>query len=306
MSKGFDDIIAKISECSMKTVAVAVAQDSAVLEAVKAAKERNIANAILVGDEAKIREIAASINMDLTGFEIIDEPDMIQASLKAVKLAHDGKADMYMKGLIDSKNFLKSVLDKEVGLRTGGTLSHVCVFETPGIEQLLFLTDVAFMTYPTLEDKVNIINNTLPVARACGVECPKVAPLAAVEVVNPKMPVTVEAAELTKMNEEGKITGCIIDGPLSLDLAIDPEAAKHKGATDRKIQGDADILLFPDIHAGNLVYKAIVHMVKVKNGCILTGTKVPVILTSRSDTFETKVNSIALAAVVAEEMSKNA
>ena len=306
MSKGFDDIIAKISECSMKTVAVAVAQDSAVLEAVKAAKERNIANAILVGDEAKIREIAASINMDLTGFEIIDEPDMIQASLKAVKLAHDGKADMYMKGLIDSKNFLKSVLDKEVGLRTGGTLSHVCVFEIPGIEQLLFLPAVAFMPYPTLEDKVNIINNTLPVARACGVECPKVAPLAAVEVVNPKMPVTVEAAELTKMNEEGKITGCIVDGPLSLDLAIDPEAAKHKGATDRKIQGDADILLFPDIHAGNLVYKAIVHMVKVKNGCILTGTKVPVILTSRSDTFETKVNSIALAAVVAEEMKKNA
>ena len=161
------------------------------------------------------------------------------------------------------------------------------------------------MTYPTLEDKVNIIKNTLPVARACGVECPKVAPLAAVEVVNPKMPVTVDAAELTKMNENGEITGCIIDGPLSLDLAIDPEAAKHKGATDRKIQGDADILLFPDIHAGNLVYKAIVHMVKVKNGCILTGTKVPVILTSRSDTFETKVNSIALAAVVAEEMKKN-
>ena len=304
MSKGFDDIIAKISECSMKTVAVAVAQDSAVLEAVKAAKERNIANAILVGDEAKIREIAASINMDLTGFEIIDEPDMIQASLKAVKLAHDGKADMYMKGLIDSKNFLKSVLDKEVGLRTGGTLSHVCVFEIPGIEQLLFLTDVAFMTYPTLEDKVNIINNTLPVARACGVECPKVAPLAAVEVVNPKMPVTVEAAELTKMNEEGKITGCIVDGPLSLDIALYKEAAAEKGALDRKIVGDADILLFPDIHAGNLVYKAIVHMVPVKNGNILTGTQAPVILTSRSDTCETKVNSIALAAVMAEKVMK--
>lgn len=307
MSKGFDDIIAKINECSMKTVAVAVAQDSAVLEAVKAAKERNIANAILVGDEAKIKEIADSLHMDLSGYEIINEPDMIQASLTAVKLAHEGKADMYMKGLIDTKNFLKSVLDKEVGLRTGKPLSHVCVFEIPGIEQLLFLTDVAFMTYPTLEDKVHIINNTLPVAKACGIDCPKVAPLAAVEVVNPKMPATVEAAELAKMNEEGQITGCIVDGPLSLDLAIDPEAAKHKGATDRKIQGDADILLFPDIHAGNLVYKAIVHMVNgVKNGCILTGTKVPVILTSRSDTFETKVNSIALAAVVAEEMSKNA
>lgn len=304
MSKGFDDIISKISECSMKTVSVAVAQDSAVLEAVKAAKERKIANAILVGDEEKIKEIAASIEMDLSEFTIIHEPDDIQASLTAVKLAHDGKADMYMKGLIDTRNFLKSVLDKEVGLRTGGALSHVCVFDVPGIEQLLFLTDVAFMTYPTLEDKINIIKNTIPVANACGVKCPKIAPLAAVEVVNPKMPVTVDAAELTRMNAEGKITGCIIDGPLSLDLAIDPEAALHKGATDRLIQGDADILLFPDIHAGNLVYKAMVHMVPVKNGCILTGTKVPVILTSRSDTFETKVNSIALASVVAEELNK--
>lgn len=306
MKRGFDELIAKVNECGMKKVAVSVAQDEAVLEAVKEAKKRGIADAILVGDEAKIREIAATIDMDLSEFEIIDEPDMIAASLKAVKLAHDGEADMYMKGLIDTKNFLKSVLDKEVGLRTGGVLSHVCVFDVPCIDQLLFLTDVAFMTYPTLEDKVNIINNTLPVTKACGIDCPKIAPLAAVEVVNPKMPVTVEAAELTRMNEAGEITGCIIDGPLSLDLAIDPEAAKHKGATDRKIQGDADVLLFPDIHAGNLVYKAIVHMVPdVKNGCILTGTKVPVILTSRSDTFETKVNSMALAAVVAEEMKKN-
>ena len=305
MNKSFDEIVSKVKECGKKTVAVAAAQDDAVLEAVKEAKAQGIADAILVGDEKKIRDIAASINLDLEGFEIIDEPDMIQASLKAVKLAHDGVADMYMKGIIDTKNFLKSVLDKEVGLRTGNPLSHVGVFEIPGIDRLLFLTDVAFMTYPTLEDKVSIINNTIPVCKACGVDMPKVAPLAAVEVVNPKMPVTVEAAELAKMNEEGKITGCIIDGPLSLDLAIDPEAAKHKGATDRKIQGDADVLLFPDIHAGNLVYKAIVHMVQVKNGCILTGTKVPVILTSRSDTFETKVNSIALAAVVAEEMKKN-
>ena len=305
MSKSFDEIISKVKECEMKTVAVSVAQDDAVLEAVREAKEKGIANAILVGDEAKIREIAASIDMDLTGYEIIDEPDMIAASLKAVKLAHDGKADMYMKGLIDSKNFLKSVLDKEVGLRTGGPLSHVAVFDVPGVEQLLFLTDVAFMTYPTLEDKVSIINNTVPVCNACGIDMPKVAPLAAVEVINPKMPVTLEAAELTKMNEEGKITGCIVDGPLSLALAIDPKAAKHKGATDRKIQGDADVLLFPDIHAGNLVYKVMVRVEGAKNGCILTGTKVPCILTSRSDTFETKVNSIALAAVLAEEMKKN-
>lgn len=307
MKQGFDEIIAKVKNCEMKKIAVAAAQDSAVLEAVREAKTQGIADAVLVGDEAKIREIAASMDMDLSDYRIIDEPDMIQAALKAVKLAHDGEVDMYMKGLVDSKNFLKSVLDKEVGLRTGGPLSHVCVFDVPSIDRLLFLTDVAFMTYPTLEDKVNIIQNTIPVCNACGIENPKVAPLAAVEVVNPKMPVTVEADELTKMCQEGKITGCVVDGPLSLDLAIDPEAAKHKGATDRKIQGDADVLLFPDIHAGNLVYKCLVHTVPgLKNGCILTGTKVPVILTSRSDTFETKVNSIALAAVVAEELSKRA
>ena len=301
MKKSFNEIIAKVKECETKTVAVSVAQDEAVLEAVREAKKRGIANAILVGDEAKIRELAAGLDMDLSEFEIINEPDVIQASLTAVKLAHDGKADMYMKGIIDTKNFLKSVLDKEVGLRTGQPLSHVAVFDVPNVDQLLFLTDVAFMTYPTLEDKVSIINNTIPVCNACGIDMPKVAPVAAVEVVNPKMPATVEADELTKMNEEGKITDCIVDGPLSLDLAIDPEAAKHKGATDRKIQGDADIILFPDIHAGNLVYKALVGVV---NGCILTGTKVPCILTSRSDTFETKVNSIALAAVVAEELKK--
>ena len=304
MSKSFDDLISKVSECSVKKVAVAVAQDSAVLEAVKAAKERNIAEAILVGDADKIKEIAASENMDLSGYEIIDEKDDYTAALKAVELVHTGKAYIYMEGLIDTKSFLKSVLDKEVGLRTGKTLSHVCVFEIEGIDHLLFLSDVAFMTYPSLEEKVHIVENTVEVCHACGIPNPKVAPLAAVEVVNPKMPVTVDAAELTKMCEEGKITGCIIDGPLSLDLAIDAEAAKHKHAEDRKIVGDADVLLFPDIHAGNLVYKCLVHTAKVKNGNILTGTKAPVILTSRSDDFETKVNSIALGAVVAESMQK--
>ncbi len=305
MSKTFADLITKVNECGMKKVSVAVAQDSAVLEAVKAAKERNIADAILVGDEKKIRDIAASLNMDLSDFEIINVEDITEAALTAVKLVHEGKADMYMKGLIDTKGFLKSVLDKEVGLRTGKPLSHVCVFEIEGIDHLLFLTDVAFIPYPTLEDKVNIIHNTLEITSACGIENPKVAPLAAVEVINPKMPATVEAGELTQMNKDGKIPGCIVDGPLSLDLAIDPEAAKHKGATDRAIQGDADILLFPDIHAGNLVYKCLVHTAKVVNGNILTGTKAPVILTSRSDDFETKVNSIALGAVVAEAMKAN-
>lgn len=305
MAKNFDDLLSKVSQCGKKKLSVACAQDKAVLEAVKAAKERGIADSILVGDEAKMKEIAATLDMDLGEYEVINVEDTVEASIAAVKLVHDGKADMYMKGLLDTKTFLKSVLDKEAGLRTGKPLSHVCVFEIPGIDRLVFLTDVAFMPYPTLEDKVHIIDYTVEVARACGVEMPKVAPLAAVEVVNPKMPVTVEAQELTQMNDRGEIKGCIVDGPLSLDIALYPEAAAEKGALDRKIAGDADILLFPDIHAGNLVYKAIVHMVDVKNGNILTGTKAPVILTSRSDTCEAKVNSIALAAVVAEEMQKN-
>jgi len=240
--------------------------------------------------------------MDLTQFKIINEPDPIAAAHIAVGLVHSGEADMYMKGLIDTKNFLKSVLDKKVGLRTGRPLSHVAVFEIKGVEQLLFLSDVAFMTYPSLEDKVHIIENTVEITNACGIKNPKVAVLAAVEVVNPKMPCTVDAVELSKMQDEGKIKGCIIDGPLSLDMAISREACEHKNGLGRKVVGDADILLFPDIHAGNLAYKLIVHTTQFLNGCILTGTKAPVILTSRSDSIETKLYSIALASVVAEHL----
>lgn len=304
MGKSFDDLLKKIETIDKKKVSVAVAQDKAVLEAVKAAKERGIADAILVGDEDEIRKIGLELGMNMDDYEIIDEKDVVEASLKAVSLVHDGKADMYMKGLLPTGTFLKSVLNKEVGLRTGNPLSHVCVFELPGFDRLLFLTDVAFIPYPTIEDKKWMIDYTVEVAKACGVDTPKVAPLAAVETVNPKMQTTVEAAELTRMNEEGEITGCIVDGPLSLDIALYREAAEEKGALDRKIAGDADILVFPDIHAGNLVYKSIVHMVNCKNGNILTGTKAPVILTSRSDSFEVKVNSLALGAIVADELAK--
>ncbi|MBQ7586862.1 MAG: phosphate butyryltransferase [Lachnospiraceae bacterium] len=305
MAKNFKELTANLSSISRKKVAVAVAQDQAVLEAIKAAKERDIADAILVGDEDEIRKIGGELGMNMDDYTIIDEKDVTEASLKAVKLVHDGEADMYMKGLLPTATFLRSVLNKEVGLRTGKPLSHVAVFEIPGFDRLLFLTDVAFMPYPTLEDKKCIIDYTVEVARACGVNMPKVAPLAALETVNEKMPCTVEAAELTRLNEEGEIKDCIVDGPLSFDIALYKEAAEEKGATGRKVAGDADVLLFPDIHSGNLTYKAIVHMVpEVKNGCILTGTKAPVVLTSRSDSFETKVNSIALAAIVAEELSK--
>lgn len=299
MSKSFDDLLSQVASCSLKKVAVAVAQDEPVLEAVKIAKERNIADAILVGDKAKIEEIAAGMNMDLSGFEIVDEPDVPTAALKAVELVHNKQADILLKGLLDSRTFLKSVLNKEVGLRSGQLMSHVCVFEIEGIDRLLFFTDVAFNTYPTLEEKVHIINNTVEIAKACGIETPKVAPICAVEVVNPKMPPTVDADALTKMNEAGEIKDCIVYGPLSMDLAIDEEAAKHKGVTN-PVAGNADILLFPNIDAGNITYKILVRTAKVKNGNLLIGTTAPVILTSRSDDAETKINSIALAAVIAE------
>lgn len=298
MSKSFEELISKANQKTLKKVSVSNAQDEPVLQAVKAAKEQNIATAILVGDEAKIREIAASIDMDLTDFEIINEPDTEAAALKAVELVHNGKADILLKGLLETKTFLKSVLNKEVGLRTGKMLSHVCVFEIEGIDRLLFFTDVAFNTYPTLADKVNIINNAVEVAHACGIECPKVAPLCAVETVNPKMQPTVDADNLTKMYEGGDFKGCQIYGPLSMDLAIDPEAAVHKGVTN-PVAGHADILLFPNIDAGNITYKILVRTAKVKIGNVLVGTSAPVVLTSRSDNFETKLNSIALATVIA-------
>ena len=298
MSKSFEELISEANQKTLKKVSVSNAQDEPVLQAVKAAKEQNIATAILVGDEAKIREIAASIDMDLTDFEIINEPDTEAAALKAVELVHNGKADILLKGLLETKTFLKSVLNKEVGLRTGKMLSHVCVFEIEGINRLLFFTDVAFNTYPTLADKVNIINNAVEVAHACGIECPKVAPLCAVETVNPKMQPTVDADNLTKMYEGGDFKGCQIYGPLSMDLAIDPEAAVHKGVTN-PVAGHADILLFPNIDAGNITYKILVRTAKVKIGNVLVGTSAPVVLTSRSDDFQTKLNSIALATVIA-------
>ena len=298
MSKSFDELISKTTGKEMKKVSVSNAHDLPVLEAVKAAKEQGIATSVLVGDEAKIRELAASISMDLDEFEIINEPDTEKAALKAVELVHNGEADILLKGLLETKTFLKSILNKEVGLRTGKMMSHVCVFEIEGIDRLLFFTDVAFNTYPTLEEKVNIVKNAVEVAHACGIECPKVAPICAVETVNPKMQPTVDAAELTKMYEAGEFPGCELYGPLSMDLAIDEEAAVHKGVSN-PVARHADILLFPEIDSGNITYKILVRTAKVKNGNVLVGTKAPVVLTSRSDDFETKLHSIALAAVIA-------
>ena len=299
MSKNFDDLLSKLKVTTTKKVAVAVAQDEPVLEAVKAAKERGIADAILVGDTEKIKAIAHGIDMDLNDFEILHEEDVNKAALLAVQLVSSGSADMVMKGLVDTATFLRSVLNKEVGLRTGKLMSHVAVFEIEGIDRLILLTDAAFTTYPDLKAKTQIINNSVMVAKACGIDMPKVAPVCAVEVVNPDMPATVDAALLSKMSDRGQIKGCIVDGPLALDNALSEEAAHHKGITG-PVAGKADILLLPNIDVANVMYKTLTYTSKTKNGGILVGTSAPVILTSRAYSFQTKVNSIALAAVVAE------
>ena len=301
MSKNFDDLLSRVKECKRKKVSVAVAQDEPVLEAIKAAKEQGIADAILVGDKNKIKEIADSIGMDITQFEVIHEPDVKKAALFAIQLVSSGRADMVMKGLVDTATFLRSVLNKEVGLRTGKVMSHVSVFEIEGFDRLIFLTDAAFNTYPDLKAKVQIVQNSVSVAHACGIECPNVAPVCAVEVVNPDMPATIDASLLSKMNDRGQIKGCVVDGPLALDNALSEEAAHHKGITG-PVAGKADVIMLPNIETANVMYKTLTYTSNSRNGGILVGTSAPVILTSRADSFETKVNSIALAAVVAESI----
>lgn len=299
MVKNFEEVLKKAKALSMKTVAVAAAEDEPVLQAIMEAKKQGIANAILVGDEEAIKKIAANIGMDLSEYEVINEKSPAEASLKAVELVSSGRANMVMKGLVDTKNLLRAVLNKEVGLRSGNLMSHVAVFEIPGYDRLIFMTDAAFNMYPDLNAKVDILNNSVKVAQAIGVECPKVAPICAVEVVNPSMPATLDADALSKMNENGEIKGCIVSGPLALDNALSMEAAAHKNITG-PVAGQADIMLLPNIEAGNVMYKTLTYTTNSKNGGLLVGTTAPVILTSRADTFEAKVNSIALAALVAE------
>lgn len=298
MIKNFQEVIEKVKSNEIKKVAVAVAQDEPVLEAIRDAKANGMADAVLVGDKVAIEEVAAKIGMDVSQFEIVHEADDKKAALKAVELVSTGKADMVMKGLVDTATFLRAVLNKEIGLRTGSLMSHVAVFEIPAYDRLIMVTDAAFNMYPDLKAKIDIVNNAVKVAKAMGVETPKVAPICAVEVVNPDMPATIDASILSKMNERGQIKGCIIDGPLALDNALSEEAAKHKKISG-PVAGKADIVLMPNIEAGNVMYKTLTYAANAKNGGILVGTAAPVILTSRADSHEAKMYSIALAALVA-------
>jgi phosphate butyryltransferase len=299
--KNFEDVIKIAKERGPRTIAVACAQDSDVLKAVENARQNGIVAAILVGDAEKITAICKEESIDLNEYKVIDLKDMAEASLKAVELVSSGQADMVMKGLVDTGIILKAVLNKEVGLRTGNVLSHVAVFEIPAYHKLMLITDAAMNIAPDVNQKKQIIENALIVSKALDIDEAKVAIIAAKEKVNPKMPATVDAGELVKMNQSGELTGCIVGGPFAVDNAVSLEAARIKGI-DHPVAGDADIMLCPTIEAGNVFYKTLAFLCDCKSAGTIVGAKAPVILTSRADSEEAKLNSIALSVLMAAKM----
>jgi len=281
----------------MTTVAVAAAEDAEVIDAVMNALERHLADFILIGDKVKISsliEMKKGEQINSKHIQIVHADSPARAVELAVKLVSKKEASVLMKGNVASKLFLKAVLNKEYGLRTGNVLSHAAFFEVSGWEQFIIITDAAMNIAPDLEQKAQIIKNTVAVAKCVGINNPKVAPIAAVEVVNPAMQATVDAAALTMMNKRGQLSDCIVDGPLGLDNAISALAAEHKGIIS-EVAGKADILLVPTIEVGNVLYKSLIYFAKAKVGSVIAGAKAPIVLTSRSDSAESKLYSLALA-----------
>lgn len=292
--KNFSEIMEKAKISGPKRIAVACAQDEDVLKSVDMANVAGIADATLVGDKNLIIDICKNLNIDYNKYDIIDEPDNKNAAAIAAKLVSDKKADILMKGLVDTSVVLKAVLNKELTLRTGNPISHAAVFEIPGYDRLIFVTDAAMNISPDLNSKAAIIRNTVKLANALYIDEPKVGVICAKEKVDEKMPATLDAQSLVEMNRSGEIEGCIVGGPFALDNAVSEEAAHHKGISD-PIAGKCDILLMPDIEAGNVLYKAISYFSKSKIAGIILGASKPIVLTSRADSEETKMYSIALA-----------
>ena len=305
MIRSFKELIEKVQNGEPQTLSVAVAQDEDVLLSVwNAYQNRIIQGAYLVGNEKEIREIAKEQGIDLSKFEIVNEEEKPEACAAAIKLVREGKASLPMKGFVDTSVALKALLNKEYGLRTGNLICHVGLMEVAGFDRMFLLSDSAMTIAPTLEQKVDLIKACTQIAHAMGNDNPKVAVLCAVEKVNPKMPATLDAAELTRMNEEGEITGCMVKGPLAMDNAVSVEAARHKGI-DHPVAGNADILITPDIEAGNILNKSMEYFAKCeKAGCIMGAAK-PMVLTSRASSDTSKMNSIALAVLAAQAVGKN-
>ncbi len=252
---------------------------------------------LLVGRRAIIESLCAKLRLDTFRPEIVECADDAAAVELAVRKVRSGEAQMLMKGLVSTGTFLKGVLNKEFGLRDRPLLSHVAAFEAADPARLVLFTDVAMSIAPDLAQKVQILENAVGLAHRLGIERPKVAVIAAVETVNAEMPATLDAAALAKMADRGQITGCVVDGPLALDNALLVEAARHKGITS-PVAGVADVLVLPDIEAGNVLYKALGLVARMPLAAIVVGACVPVVLTSRADSDGTKFNSIALAAAI--------
>jgi len=296
MYRNFDEIIGAARARGPRTVSVAVAQDLDVLLALKAARDEGLIQAVLVGEAKVIEPLAAQAG--LGDAQIIDEADQDEAALKAADLVRQGRAQILMKGLINSSNFLRAVLNKERGLRKSKLLCHLGVFEVPGAPRLMFHSDGGMNVAPDLEAKKEILINVLDSLKNMGFDKPNVAVLSHNEQVNEKMPSTTDAAGLVKMAGEGLIPPCLIEGPMAMDVAASAEAAKHK-KIDSRISGQVDVFLMPNIESGNMVGKTLIYYAGAKFAGLILGASHPVVMASRSDTPAAKLCSIALACLSA-------
>ena len=297
--KNLDALKGIVAGNPKKKLIVAAAQDQHSLGAVIRAWQDNIVEPILIGDQESIQNICSVSDYNIDGMRIIHEPDMDVAVQTSVKMVSNREADILMKGKVGTSTLLKSVLNKEWGLRTGNLLSHFALFEVETYPKVIAVTDVAMNIAPDLQDKIAIINNSVSCLVKLGYILPKVAILGAVEMVNENMKATLDAALLSKMNQRDQIKNCIIDGPLAFDNAVSFESAKHKGIRS-EVAGDTDLLLMPDIEVGNVLYKSLVFFAKAKVASVILGAKVPIVLTSRSDSEQAKYDSILLAAAASK------
>lgn len=298
MITSLQQVVDKAREFPMRKLAVAMAEQESVLESVRDAVEAGLAHPLLFGSSAAIQEKAARVGLDLANAEIVEAADDVAAAQQAVLAVREGQADILMKGQIHTDDFLRAVLSKETGLRSGNIMSHVFILETPGRGKLTFVTDGAMNIAPDLPTKAAIILNAVFLTNCFGLDCPKVGVLAAVELVNPDMPATVDAATLAGMERRGQFPNCTVDGPFALDNAINFEAARVKGIGG-EVAGDCDILLCPNIEAGNMLAKTYSFLCGGKVAGVLVGASAPVVLTSRADSAEAKLYSIATAMLTA-------
>ena len=296
--RNFVQLVELAQQRGPKTVVVAAAADEAVLLAVNEAEELGIADVLLIGDQAEIERIGRENDVDLGRLDIIDETDPIQAARQAMKFVNQGRAQIAMKGAIQTADFLRAALDRDIGLRAGRLLSHVAVFDIPGFDRLILVSDAGVVVAPSLHQKADIVRNAIDVAHRLGIVQPKVALLAATEMVNAKIPATIDAAALAKMADRKQIWGGIVDGPLTLDNAISETAATIKGV-ESPVVGGADILVTPDIEAGNLLAKGIAYFAQACMAGVIVGARAPIILPSRSDTHDAKLTALALCVSIA-------